>query len=86
MAAAASRVADRAVATTLALDAAGVLPGRPKELPDASKYALGVGIIASLGAMATGVTDWQHMHEQSRRIGLVHGASNLVATALYATS
>jgi len=75
-----------AAATTLALDAASVLPGRPKELQDASRYALGVGIVASLGAMATGMTDWQHMHEQSRRIGLVHGVSNLVATALYARS
>jgi nitrite reductase/ring-hydroxylating ferredoxin subunit/uncharacterized membrane protein len=75
-----------AVATTLVLDAASVLPSSKQKLPDVSQYALGVGIVASLGAMATGVTDWQHTHEQSRRIGLVHGVSNLVATALYAKS
>ena len=74
-----------AAATTLVLDAASALPSR-KELQDASQYALGVGIVASLGAMVTGVTDWQHTHEQSRRIGLVHGVSNVVATALYAKS
>jgi nitrite reductase/ring-hydroxylating ferredoxin subunit/uncharacterized membrane protein len=74
-----------AAATTLVLDAASALPNR-KELQDASQYALGVGVLAGLGAMLTGVTDWQHMHEQSRRIGLVHGVSNVVATALYAKS
>ena len=75
-----------AVATTLALDAASVLPGRSKGFGDAAEYALGVGIIGSFGAMATGVTDWQHTHEQSRRIGLVQGLSNVVATALYTAS
>ncbi|OBF85312.1 (2Fe-2S)-binding protein [Mycobacterium sp. 852002-51163_SCH5372311] len=74
-----------AAATTLVLDAASALPSR-KKLSDASQYALGVGILASLGALVTGVADWQHTHEQSRRIGLVHGVSNLVATALYAKS
>jgi nitrite reductase/ring-hydroxylating ferredoxin subunit/uncharacterized membrane protein len=75
-----------AVATTLALDAASVLPGRSKGCRDGAEYALGVGIIGSLGAMATGLTDWQHTQEQSRRIGLVHGLSNVVATTLYTTS
>jgi hypothetical protein len=32
------------------------------------------------------MTDWQHTHEQSRRIGLVHGARNALATGLYAAS
>jgi nitrite reductase/ring-hydroxylating ferredoxin subunit len=32
------------------------------------------------------VTDWQHTQEQARRIGIVHGALNGVATALYAAS
>ena len=40
----------------------------------------------SVGAAATGLTDWQHTHEQSRRIGLVHGALNAIATGLYAAS
>ena len=48
--------------------------------------SLGVGILASIGSAVTGVTDWQHTHEEDRRVGLVHGVVNLVATALYAMS
>ncbi|MCV7444715.1 Rieske 2Fe-2S domain-containing protein [Mycobacterium paraense] len=75
-----------AVATTVAMDAAGLLPGRAPGWRDASRFALGVGIVGSVGAAATGLTDWQHTHERSRRIGLVHGALNGVATVLYAVS
>jgi hypothetical protein len=31
---------------------------------DASRLALGVGIVGSLGAAVTGATDWQHTHGQ----------------------
>ena len=75
-----------AATTTVAMDAASLLPGRAPEYRDASRFALGVGIIGSVGAAATGVTDWQHTHEQSRRVGLVHGVLNAVATGLYAAS
>ncbi|MGD1171654.1 Rieske 2Fe-2S domain-containing protein [Mycobacterium seoulense] len=74
-----------AVATTVAMDAASVLPGRAR-LHDASRLALAVALVGSVGAAATGLTDWQHTHEESRRIGLVHGALNGIATALYAVS
>jgi nitrite reductase/ring-hydroxylating ferredoxin subunit/uncharacterized membrane protein len=75
-----------AVASAMALDAASVLPGASAAMRDASRLALGVGIIGSLGAGATGATDWQHTHEESRRIGVVHGLLNTVATALYTVS
>ena len=75
-----------AVATALALDAVGVLAGRTAAMRDASRLALGVGIIGSIGAAVTGVSDWQHTHEESRRIGIVHGLLNAVATGLYAVS
>jgi nitrite reductase/ring-hydroxylating ferredoxin subunit/uncharacterized membrane protein len=75
-----------AVATTLALDAMSMLPGRGRRFRDASRSALAVGIIGCLGALATGLTDWQHTHAESRRTGLVHGVANLVATALYLAS
>jgi uncharacterized membrane protein len=75
-----------AVATTVALDAASVLPGHSAALRDASRLALGVGLLSSVGAAATGLTDWQYTHDQSRRIGLVHGVLNVVATGLYAAS
>ena len=79
-----------ALGTTVALDALSLLPGQPRsEVVDASRFAsraLGVGILASLGSAVTGVTDWQHTHEEDRRVGLVHGVVNLAATGLYAQS
>lgn len=79
-----------AIGTTVALDALSMLPGRPRsEIVDASRFArraLGLGILANLGSAVTGVTDWQHTHEKDRRVGLVHGVLNLVATALYVAS
>jgi nitrite reductase/ring-hydroxylating ferredoxin subunit/uncharacterized membrane protein len=75
-----------AVATAVSLDVASVLPGHSAQLREASRLALGVGIIGSLGAAATGVTDWQHTHEQSRRIGIAHGLLNAAATGLYMVS
>jgi nitrite reductase/ring-hydroxylating ferredoxin subunit/uncharacterized membrane protein len=75
-----------AVATTVALDAASLLSGRGTALREAARSALAVGIAGSIGAGITGVTDWQHTHEQARRVGLVHGLVNAVATGLYAMS
>ncbi|WP_055401365.1 MULTISPECIES: Rieske 2Fe-2S domain-containing protein [unclassified Mycobacterium] len=75
-----------AVTTTVAMDAASLLPGNAGRWRDASRFALGVGLAGSVGAAATGLTDWQHTHEESRRVGLIHGVVNGVATALYALS
>ncbi len=79
-----------AIGTTVALDALSVLPGRPaSEVLDASRFArraLGLGILANLGSAVTGVTDWQHTHEEDRRIGLMHGLLNMFATGLYILS
>ncbi|KMV21057.1 (2Fe-2S)-binding protein [Mycobacterium heckeshornense] len=79
-----------AIGTTVALDAISVLPGRPaSEVRDASRFAsraLGLGILANVGSAITGVTDWQHTHQEERRIGLVHGVLNVMATALYLMS
>ncbi|WP_428838966.1 Rieske 2Fe-2S domain-containing protein [Mycobacterium kyorinense] len=79
-----------AIGTTVGLDALSLLPGRPKsELIDASRFAsraLGLGILANLGSAVTGVADWQHTHEEDRRIGAVHGLLNLLATGLYVAS
>lgn len=75
-----------AVATTLALDAASILPGSRPDFREASRFSLGVGIAGNLAAAVTGVNDWQHTQEQSRRVGLVHGALNAAATGLYVLS
>ncbi|WP_046300210.1 Rieske 2Fe-2S domain-containing protein [Mycobacterium sp. UM_Kg27] len=79
-----------AIGTTVALDALSLLPSRSAaEVLDASRFAqraLGLGIAANFASAATGVTDWQHTHDKDRRIGLVHGVLNLVATGLYIQS
>jgi nitrite reductase/ring-hydroxylating ferredoxin subunit/uncharacterized membrane protein len=75
-----------AVASTVAMDLVGLLGRRVPEWRDASRFALSVALAGSVGAVATGLTDWQHTHEQSRRVGLIHGLLNAVATSLYALS
>jgi nitrite reductase/ring-hydroxylating ferredoxin subunit len=79
-----------ALGTTVVLDALSILPYRAtSESGTAARFArrsLGIGILASVGSAVTGVTDWQHTHESDRRVGLVHGAINVAATALYAQS
>ncbi|QLL08074.1 Rieske 2Fe-2S domain-containing protein [Mycobacterium vicinigordonae] len=83
-------LASGAIGTTVALDVLHALPHRPAvERIDSARFAqnaLAIGILANLGSAATGVTDWQHTHEQDRRVGLVHGLLNLVATSLYIAS
>ncbi|MGV0627611.1 Rieske 2Fe-2S domain-containing protein [Mycolicibacter minnesotensis] len=79
-----------AIGTTVALDGLSLLSGgSSSEMLSASRFAqraLGLGIAANVASAVTGVTDWQHTHEQDRRIGLVHGVLNLVATGLYIQS
>lgn len=78
------------IGTTIALDVVSILPGRSRsEVVNASRFAqhaLGVGIAANIGAAVTGATDWQHTHEEDRRVGVVHGLLNLVAIGLYLMS
>ena len=79
-------LASGVLGTTVALDAYQATVGRRNGSIDAAhlaQHALALGILANLGAAATGVTDWQHTHEADRRVGLVHGMLNLSATALY---
>jgi nitrite reductase/ring-hydroxylating ferredoxin subunit len=78
------------IGTTVAFDALSLLPrGSRTDRSDVARLAqgaLGVGILANFAAAATGVTDWQHTHEQDRRIGAVHGTLNVLATGLYIQS
>ena len=48
--------------------------------------AIGVGLIAALGAAATGLTDWSETDAAAKRIGITHGVMNVTATGLYALS
>lgn len=49
--------------------------------------AVALGLAGAAGAVAAGLTDYQHMEKGApRRVGLVHGVLNLAATGLYAAS
>ncbi|MGY1986883.1 Rieske 2Fe-2S domain-containing protein [Blastococcus sp. SYSU DS0669] len=48
----------------------------------AARTVVGFGIAGAVGAAATGMTDWQHAHDEARRVGLVHAALNSTALAL----
>lgn len=64
---------------------AAVLDLRPSR-SDASTALIGVGLAGVLPAAVAGWVDWSEMTRDRRRIGLVHAATNLVATGLYAGS
>ncbi|ODR00317.1 (2Fe-2S)-binding protein [Mycobacterium intermedium] len=84
--------ASGALGTAVALDGISMVSGRAGrsgEAADAAHFAsraLELGILASVGSAVTGVADWQHTHQQERRIGLVHGVVNSAATVLYVLS
>jgi uncharacterized membrane protein len=54
----------------------------------AAAYAIGAGVIGGLVAAIPGWIDWVKIPAGTRakRIGLVHGAGNMVVTALFALS
>jgi nitrite reductase/ring-hydroxylating ferredoxin subunit/uncharacterized membrane protein len=67
----------------IVLDLKGGHNGHRDRTADA---AIGIGLAGAAGAAVTGLTDWQHTSSEERRLGLVHGALNLSAATLYATS
>ncbi len=52
----------------------------------AADALVGIGVATALPTAAAGLADWSELDDPERRIGLVHAASNVAATALYATS
>jgi nitrite reductase/ring-hydroxylating ferredoxin subunit len=53
---------------------------------EAADHALAVGVAGAVGAAATGVNDWSHLHGKERRLGLVHALLNTTALALNVAS
>ncbi|HEX8036039.1 MAG TPA: Rieske (2Fe-2S) protein [Ktedonobacterales bacterium] len=45
-----------------------------------------VGVVAALAAAVTGMADWSDSYGAERRVGLYHGALNLLAEVLYVVS
>jgi len=72
--------------TAFALDCFGSRAGGGAKFADAAQLALGVGIVGGVGAVLTGLTDWQYTHDDARRTGLVHGILNLFGLGLSAWS
>jgi nitrite reductase/ring-hydroxylating ferredoxin subunit/uncharacterized membrane protein len=66
------------------LDAApeSLVPGADR----ASRALVGLGVVSAIPAVAAGWTDWLHLHEQQKRVGLIHAAANATAVALYTAS
>jgi nitrite reductase/ring-hydroxylating ferredoxin subunit/uncharacterized membrane protein len=71
--------------TALALDAREVTTG-DAAYGRAADFAVGVGLVAAVGAAITGLNDWSETEGRSRRLGLLHGLLNVTATALVAGS
>jgi nitrite reductase/ring-hydroxylating ferredoxin subunit/uncharacterized membrane protein len=59
-----------------------VFPGKSA----AANVLIGVGVAAALPAAVSGLADWSQLHEQQKRVGLVHAAANVVAVGLYSAS
>jgi nitrite reductase/ring-hydroxylating ferredoxin subunit/uncharacterized membrane protein len=53
---------------------------------EAADQALGVGILAAVPTALTGLNDWSHLKDDSRRIGTVHALLNSMALALNVAS
>jgi nitrite reductase/ring-hydroxylating ferredoxin subunit/uncharacterized membrane protein len=58
------------------------MPGQER----AARTLVGVGLLAVAPSALAGFADWAASHEQQKRVGLVHSAANLLATALYGAS
>lgn len=52
----------------------------------ASRRLVGAGLAAAVPAALAGAADWSEQHEQQMRVGVVHAASNLVASGIYGAS
>jgi uncharacterized membrane protein len=47
---------------------------------------VGLGIASAVPTVAAGLADWRHLSPERQRVGVVHAASNAVATACYVAS
>lgn len=71
--------------TAIVFDALDSMSPR-REYRVAADTAITVGVIGSVGAAVTGLTDWQDIDPPARRIGLVHGLLNVASVVLFGSS
>ena len=55
-------------------------------LGQASAIAIGLGVLAALAAIATGLMDWMDVDPPEKAVGLVHAVLNTFSTILFAVS
>ena len=67
--------------SAVALDWLGGKRGRP-----AADRLVALGVLSALPTAAAGLNDWATVDGPIRRLGLVHGTTNVVATGLFGTS
>jgi nitrite reductase/ring-hydroxylating ferredoxin subunit/uncharacterized membrane protein len=65
----------------VALDWIGGKGGGP-----AADWLVALGVLSALPTAAAGLNDWATLEGPTRRLGLVHGTTNVVATGLFGTS
>jgi nitrite reductase/ring-hydroxylating ferredoxin subunit/uncharacterized membrane protein len=68
-------------ASAVALDLVG-----GKRSRRAADRLIALGVWAAVPTAATGVNDWTTLFGSTRRVGVVHGSGNLLATGLFGTS
>lgn len=72
--------------TAAVLDAVDALSPRTEGFRDAARMAVGAGVLGAAASAVTGITDWQHTHDNARRVGMVHGLVNSAALVLQVLS
>ncbi|GAC1507125.1 MAG: hypothetical protein NVS2B16_01840 [Chloroflexota bacterium] len=70
---------------TAVLDTLGAARG-DDTLDAAADITLGLGWLASVGTLATGLTQWNDTYGKDRRVGLLHGLTMLATFAVYTSS
>ena len=67
--------------SAVALDWFGGARGR-----EAADWLVALGVLSAVPTVATGLNDWATLDGPTRRIGLVHGTTNVIATGLFGAS
>ena len=67
---------------TQVLDILSLAAGDDDNLDRASDMALGIGVVAAVGAAVTGIVDWSDTYGSPRRTGLAHALLNTVSLTL----
>jgi nitrite reductase/ring-hydroxylating ferredoxin subunit/uncharacterized membrane protein len=70
----------------VAFDATDIFTARSRQFAPAAELCIGLGVLGGIGAALAGLADWQHTHEDARRLGMVHGVLNTAVLILFSAS